>query len=660
MKQELQNDASLNSNSIRSLYQDKEQILWVGTFGGGINKYDSHQLQFKHYKHSPENTHSLSENSVRGILLDSKGRLWVGTHGGLNCMDKATGEVEIYRYNPRDETSISSNTVRSFCEDSTGTIWAGTWINGLNRFDEKTKKFKRYYRLPGQKDSINQVRTLIADSQNNIWIGGYGLWKFNPTTEESQVFFYDPNLAKRITAHSINILYFDKKGLLWVGTKDGLNCLDTVKNSIEKYPYNPKNCLGLSHEYVTSIAEDGSGYIWVGTYGGGLNRLDTNTGVFEHYTTANGLLNDVIYGILVDEKNRVWFTSNAGLSQFDSSSGEFKHFNVSHGIQDNEFNAGAYFRSKEGEFFFGGINGLNAFDPLSINPAVKASTIVFTDFQLLGEKNNSPDANTHVLDIPISRADTIRLKHNQNNMSFGFAELNYADDVNHTYEYQLEGLSNDWNLTGEGQQVILGNIDPGTYTLNTRAVHDVSEMASITIVIAPPFWKSNWAYILYFLMLLASGLLLHGYFTQIQRKRKLFKSKIGALEADVKQLTKIQSNPNTLPLKQIKAPSEDQKTVQRALEVVEEHLVDPNFDIGSFAAHMHMSKSQLYRKLKTYTGCSPTRFIRLIRLKKAAQLLEANVGSITEIAYMVGFDNVGYFSKCFTETFGTPPSQYKP
>ncbi len=648
------NATGLNSSSIRSVYQDAEGILWIGTYGGGVNKYDPRQPRFNHYKHILGNNNTLSENTVRSILLDKKNRLWVGTHGGLNLMNREAEEVTLFTHDSKDELSISSNTVRSICEDPAGIIWAGTWLNGLNKYDEKTKKFESFYRLPGQTDSINQVRALAAGPDHNLWIGSYGLWRFNTATKVSKKFLFEFDNGRPLLANSINILFFDKKGLLWIGTKDGLNCMDTATGIIKRYLPDPEDPKGLSHKYITSIAEDKKGRFWIGTYGGGLNQMDVTTGTFKHYNTQNGLLNDVIYGVLVDDTDRIWFTSNAGLGVFDQASKKFRHFDVHQGLQDNEFNAGAYFESVAGEFFFGGINGFNAFDPLAFGQRTKSAPMVFTEFQLLDEESNHMAPN--FLETHISRIDTIQLRHDQNNMTFSFAELSYADLTNSQYEYQLIGLSEDWNPLGKEQKITLGNLASGNYVLNVKTTDDLTKKASVALIISPPFWKSTTAYGIYLVAVGVLGLFLYRHFTHLRQTRQQFESKIHVLQTD---LAKNQNNPNTLPIKRLKFPAEHQRIIQRALQIVEEHLSDSSFDISSFAANMNMSRSQLYRKLTAYTGCSPTKFIRLIRLKKAAQLLNLGVGSVAEVAFKVGFENVGYFSKCFNETFGVPPSQYK-
>jgi len=650
------NNFSINSNEIRSLFLDKTKILWLGTYGGGINKYDPDQFKFKHYKHKPGNRNSLSENSVRSILLDKEGELWVGTHGGLNRMNRKTDGITIYRYDQINLSTISSNTVRALHEDSSGTIWAGTWENGLNSFDKKTDVFTRYISLPNRKDSIGPVQALEVDSQDNIWIGGKGLWQFNPRTNEYKSYFYDKK-SNSLDLFRIYSLYFDKAQSLWIGTqKNGLVYFNTKSGNIKKYIHNPKDTSSISHNYVTSIADDKNGSLWIGTYGGGLNILDISRGIFRHYNISNGLLNDVIYGILIDDQGFIWFTSNAGLARFDPNTKEFKHFGVEHGIQSDEFNAGAYFESKDGEFFFGGINGFNAFYPNTIYNNKETSKIVFTDFQLFDRKQT---ITNKFLDKHISRANHIKLKYNQNTFSFKFAELNYSENINNSYEYQLEGFEKDWQYLGKKQFITLGNLKPGVYILNVRVHNDLTKRASINITISSPFWQSNLAYAAYILTLILIITLVYRNVMKIKGLRKQFELKITNWENNINAQLKSQNDINTsLPLKKVEIKSTNQKFLERAIKIVEENIEDSNFDVEKFASEMYFSRSQLHRKLKTLTGYSTTEFIRLIRLKRAAQLLIGNTGTISEIAYKVGFDNIGYFSKCFKETFGKTPSQY--
>ena len=650
---------SLNSTSARSLFIDEKNILWVGTYGGGINKYDPDRFNFTHYKHQPGDPGSLSENTIRALLLDSDDELWIGTHNGLNRMDRENNKLKVYKYVQSDTTTISSNTIRAVCEDINGTIWTGSWENGLNSYNKNTDTFKRYISLPGSNDSLGQIRSLIADLYGNIWIGGNGLWKFNPKTGDHHYFRDLKNQENNLSGTAVNKLFFGKNGLLWIATQKGLHSLDTLSNQIKKYTRDPLKKESLSHNYVTSIAQDKDGILWVGTYGGGLNFINPAKENFEHYNTSNGLLNDVIYGILIDKEGYIWFTSNMGLGRFDPSTESFRYFNVDQGIQSEEFNAGAYYKSQEGEMFFGGINGFNVFSPDSINQKKDVGDIVLTDFKILDKQKTF--ITQDLFDKHISRLKKIELEHNQNTFSFQFSELNYADNAENVYEYQLEGLDKSWISLGKERNIMLSNLSPGHYTLFIRANGNAEKSTSLAIRIKPPFWKTAWALIAYFVIAIIATFLIYKNTMRIRQTKKQFEQRIRNLEDDLSKPTTIDnlSDSNIVfPLKKINITSKNQKFLERAIEVVENHMEDSEFDVEKFVSEMYISRAQLHRKLKALTGHSTTKFIRLIRLKRAAKLLKGKTATVSEIAYKVGFDNIGYFSKCFKETFGKSPSQY--
>lgn len=648
------NRLGLNSNSIRSLYSDDTHILWVGTYGGGINKYDPNQFEFEHYRLSPNDEISLSENTIRSVLHDSDGELWIGTHGGLNRVNRATNKVTVYKNDLNDLSTISSNTVRALKEGDDGIIWIGTWNDGLNSFDKRTGRFTRYNEYLKNNDSLRAIRTLETDKTGNLWIGGHGLWKMNTDSKEIRQY-----LKTGSTAYIVTNIFFDKNEILWVGTyQNGVIRFDPKSGAIKKYKNNSADVNSLSHNYITSIAQDGRGLLWIGTYGGGLNSLDPVKEEFKRYNISNGLLNDVIYGVAIDSQDFIWFSSNAGLSRLDQANNEFKYFGVDSGIQSEEFNAGAYTKSSQGELFFGGINGLNAFRPEALNKNKNNGQLLFTEFTLLDE-TTKPSSN-EILEKHISRLDTIRLKHDQNSFSIGFSELNYANTVDNNYEYQLKGAATDWQHLGQRKIINFGNLAPGNYLLTTRITSDPNKIAKLFIAIAPPIWRTNMAYLIYTLLFIGLGLLMKRYLNKIQVVKEQFEAKIKSLENDIDLSSQLIQNNSikSIPLQEVNASSINQKFLKRAVEIIEEHMENSSFDVQDFADEMFMSRSQLYRKLKTITGHSTTKFIRLIRLKRAAQLLSKNSASVSEIAYKVGFDNVSYFSKCFNETFGKPPSQY--
>ncbi|MEK6154079.1 two-component regulator propeller domain-containing protein [Flavobacteriaceae bacterium 3-367] len=645
---DVQNRFGLNSDSVKSLLWDDQDILWVGTFGGGINIHDTKAPYFQHYYYSPHDPKGLSENSVRSIFKDSEGALWVGTHGGLNRFNTRMERVKVYE--GQDLKTSETHTVRSLCEDVYGGIWAGTWLNGLIRFDTEADTYERYFVVPGRTDSIRQVRAVRADNSGNIWFDSQqGLWQFNPKTKRSKNYPHREGDAGSLTSNGINYLYFDATGNLWIGTQNGLNRLDPDTGRIKRYLPNPSDPKSLSHKYVTSIVQGQNGAIWVGTYGGGLDVLDPSSDTFGHYNTGNGLLNDVVYGVLIDNNGFVWFSTNTGLGKLDPNNGEVRYYRENLGVQGDEFNAGAYFQDGEGAFFFGGTNGFNQFYANAMSHLDPRGDLVFTDFRML-EGNGLPTAE-NLWKRQLSSTRELHLDYTQTSFSLKFSELNYSDYADHAYEYQLQGAEGDWQSLGKEQWIHFSNLASGTYVLHVRIQNDPAKEVLLPISIATPPWRSNWAYTSYALLAFLLVAVVYRKEKRMLSARKHFEEKIRDLENDI-------SAPS-LPLKKIGVTSSDQRLLEQAIALVEKHMENSDFSVEAFTKEMCMSRSQLHRKLKSLTGFSATEFIRMIRLKRAAQLLKGNVGTVGEVAYKVGFDHVGYFSKCFKETFGIPPSQYK-
>lgn len=648
LRADSENRFGLGSDSVKSLLLDDQDILWIGTFGAGINIYDTKAPKFQHYYHIAENPSSLSENSVRSIFQDSDGEVWVGTHGGLNRFGTSFKRIKVYD-GPGLKTS-QTHTIRSLCQDNQGAIWAGTWLNGLIRFDKQTDTYKRFHKLPGRTDSIGQVRAVRADGRGNIWFDSkQGLWQFNPKTQASKNYPHREGDPGSLTTNAINYLYFDKAGNLWIGTQNGLNRLHSHTGKIKQYLPDPKDPGSLSHKYITSIIEDQKGAIWVGTYGGGLDVLDPSTDIFGHYNTGNGLLNDVIYGVLIDKQGFVWFGGNTGLGRLDPKTDKIRYYRENLAVQGDEFNAGAYFEGRDGAFYFGGINGFNRFYPSTMNQIDPIGDIVFTDFQILDEKRAQDTSG--LWEGQLTHTKAIGLDYTQSSFSLKFSELNYSDYADHTYEYRLQGGETDWQSLGKRQWINFSNLDSGSYMLQVRIRDNTTDMAELQITVSTPIWRSSWAYTSYSLLALFLIVSVYRKEKRIQATRKQFERKIRDLENN--------SGEPSLPLKRIGVTSADQRLLQQAIGIVERHMENSDFSVEAFVQEMCMSRSQLHRKLKTLTGCSATEFIRMIRLKRAAQLLKGNSGTVAEIAYKVGFDHVGYFSKCFKETFGIPPSQYK-
>jgi signal transduction histidine kinase/ligand-binding sensor domain-containing protein/CheY-like chemotaxis protein/AraC-like DNA-binding protein len=505
-KYEPGNSNSLGDNTVMCIYEDISSVLWVGTWEG-IYKFDPGKTEFSDYKQIPGNPNSLSNSYIWSIYESDYGgqrTLWVGTKtGGLNKLDRNSGKYTHYQHDLNNSKSIPSNLISALFEDRAGILWIGTWGDGLIKFDPIREQFTQYINDMDDPISIssNIIRTIFEDNSGILWIGtqGAGLNRFNRETGKFSFIGFRTQIMQ---------IYEDQSGVLWIAAFSGLKKLDRETEQYTTYWHNPDDPNSISSNKVISIHEDKTGRLWFGTIGGGLNKFNRESGEFISYTMKNGLPNDVINGILEDTQGNLWLSTNNGLSRFNPETGKFRNYDVDDGLLGNQFYPGVCYKSKDGEMFFGGTKGLNAFYPdrLRINPHIPE--IVITDFQIFNEpvavKKEKSDEKNNVYTLPkhISLLEEIELSYRENIFSFEFAALDYRRPQKNKYAYLMEGVDPDWVFIDASRRfATYTNLDPGEYTFKVKGSNNDGlwneEGSSIKIIITPPWWKTNPAYTFY-------------------------------------------------------------------------------------------------------------------------------------------------------------------
>lgn len=510
------NPNSISNNYVWSIYEDRSGILWIGTSGGGINKIDRTRDKFRHYYHDPGNPNSLNNDEIWSIYEDKTGVLWIGTDvGGLNKIDREKERFTYYMHDPKNPFSLSYSEVRSIYEDpgETGNVlWIGTYRGGLNKFDRDKKQFTCYMNDPDNPKSLSSdfIVSIYGDSEGMLWIGTYGggLNRFSRDKELFTRYMNDPENPKSLSNNFVHVIYEDRSGVLWIGTDRGLNQFDRDKEQFVRYEYESDNPNSLSYNCVFSIYEDESGALWIGTFGGGLNKFEREKNKFTHYTEKEGLSNNAIYGILCDDEGSLWISTNDGLSKFNPKTETFKNYDINDGLQSREFNRGAYHKSKSGEMFFGGVSGFNAFYPDKIKESPYTPPILITDFQIsnqsVGIGGDSP------LKKHINETEEIVLSYKNNIFSFEFVALDYRIPDKNQYAYVMEGFEKDWNYVGNRRFATYTALAPGDYTFRVKGSSSDGvwneEGVSVRIKITPPFWKTWWFYLGCILGIIFSGI----------------------------------------------------------------------------------------------------------------------------------------------------------
>ncbi len=326
-RHEEKNPNSLSHNDVRAVYEDHTGTLWIGTYGGGLNQLDRNTGKFKHYQSDENNPNSLSNNKIywdTSIYEDSTGSLWIGTDGGgLNKFNRETKSFVRYQHDANDPNSLSNNKINCIYEDKAGVLWIGT-NEGFDKFDQKTQTFKHY---------LSDIAIIsIHEKAEVLWIGtdGDGLYQFNPDLETYVHYQYDANNPSGLSNNYVNAIYQDNAGALWIATwGGGLNKLSQAKK-FGLFQHQNGNPNSLSGNSVWGIFEDSQGILWIGTEGEGLNKFDIKTGKFVHYQNdednSNSLISDDVYGIVEDKRGALWIATWEGLDKFDPKTEAFVHY----------------------------------------------------------------------------------------------------------------------------------------------------------------------------------------------------------------------------------------------------------------------------------------------------------------------------------------------
>lgn len=509
---------SLSQNSITVTYKDDNGIIWLGTYKQGVNYLNSNIVLFPHYHRQESNPTSLPYDDVNRFVEDKSGNIWIGTNGGgLIYFDRKNNQFKQYLHDPNNDNSLSSNVIVSLWIDHEEKLWIGTYFGGLNSFDGKN--FIRYKHSDKDSSSLanDNVWEIFEDREQNLWIGtlGGGVDILDRKSNRFQHYQYKQGVQSKVPLSYISGLLQDKKGNFWIGTVYGIAVLEKNKTTTDFYQQtDDKN--SLSNANVICFLEDSKGRIWVGTREG-LNLFNEQTKNFQRFTTADGLPDNTILNILEDDRQTLWISTPSGLcnaipEQKENGIGfSIINYDEMNNLQNREFNDNAALKTRAGELIFGGPSGFNIINPSTIQKPVQHPKIFFTNLQILNE-NVEPGRvinNRVVLQQSITQLKSIDLKYKENVFSIEFASLDFAHSNRDKYAYKLDGFNADWLYTdGKLRRATYTNLGPGHYVLRVKVLNNNgswSEEKTLHINIAPPFWRTNVAYIMY--ALLIAGLL---------------------------------------------------------------------------------------------------------------------------------------------------------
>ncbi len=538
-------DKSLSMNSLTTLYVDRSQKIWIGTAGKGINVYDQNRKQFSLYDGLVDKEPFKSLFSISSILPDSKSHLWISSYQKLFRLNRSTSEYETINllYGPEGE-------ITSILEDNYGNIWVSS-SGGLHKISNDGKSIKWFHHESSNPNSLrdNFVKLLFINNSGSLF--AFNSRYLSKYDESSTSFIHYELILSDDKNYNpiIKIIYEALDGSLWFGTNRGLVKYELYSHEKTIYMHQSGNSNSLSSNEVLSICEDPVQplkYLWIGTQGGGLSRLDLTGNTFSNFSVKDGLPNNVVYGIL-SSGNELWLSTNNGLCRVTTDkygTPFFRNYDVTDGLQGNEFNTRAYAKSSSGELFFGGLNGVTAFFASEIRDNLYIPPVVITEVTFL--KDRESDDNTYRQKINIiSKHYKVVIPFSQNTFNVHFAALDFTATQKNWFMYKLKPLHDNWIDLGTQRNVIFTELSPGNYELIVRGSNNDGiwneEGASLKIIITPPFWQTIWAYGIYAVLLILILYVIRRY--ELSRIRLKNRLKLESFETQkLKELDEMRSS----------------------------------------------------------------------------------------------------------------------
>jgi len=545
-KADRDNPTGLTSNSAVTMYVDRSGTIWVGTEASGVDRFNPASAGVTHYRSYHGLNGMLPGASIWGISMAPDGALWVATQDEssrhrVSRINRETGAFEHFEHRTNDPGSLAAGAYYRILHDHTGTLWVtGLFGDGISRYVPSTNRWVHYGHREGDPRSLlnNNVGASFEDRSGVLWFGSWdGLSRMDRKTETFTN--YPANNSGGEIPRDIVFITEDQAGTLWLSSRSqGLARFDPVTGSAERFRYDVADTNSVSSDGVGSVLERAKepGVMWIST-GSGLNRLEVATGRFELFDESDGLANNAIYAMLEDEAGLLWMTTNRGLSRFTPETGAFRNYGLEIGLQALEFDQGSAYKAADGELFFGGINGLNAFYPNELSENNTAPEIAIVDLKL---SNKSVSSSTLHLDAPLQATQELTLDYGQRDVSFDFVALHFENPEKNQYAYELEGFDKDWVMSGQRRTASYTNLPPGQYTFRVKAANSDGVWnetgKAIAITITPPFWATWWFRI--FVVTLFGGIVYGGFLLrvrQIAARNRALESEVGKRTAELKE-----------------------------------------------------------------------------------------------------------------------------
>ncbi|MCK5634125.1 MAG: hypothetical protein KAI06_03525, partial [Anaerolineales bacterium] len=473
---------SLSGNDINDIYKDKNGVIWAIAQSGTVNRYDKNVSKIMTFRHDPDDPNTLDSSSVFPLFEDRNGTMWAGTKTefGLN---EFVRETKSFIRHPVAQ-------VYSICEGRAGDFWVGTVNGKLHQYDRATRQIVNTYEV-----STSFIPAIIEDPSESdiLWVATHkdGLVKVHKPSGETTHYRHNPEDPDSIGVNSIWSIDLENEDIFWLGTYGGgVNRFDKTTEKFTRYIHSRTDPHSISDNIAANMAITSEGEIWIITQSGGLNRFDKATGRFDRYSLQDGNFpTNLLSSILEDHEGQLWITANElGIIKFNPRKKAYKIYGESDGAQGGIFWFVGRAKSRIGELWFGGSEGLNVVQPEKMKSNPFKPPVFLTSLTQGGEPLKLGKAP--------ERIDEIRLDWREPFFEFEFVALNYISSRENQYAYMLEGRDKDWFYSGTNPSGRYTGLKGGDYRLKLKGSNNDGvwneEWISIKVVVEPPFWETWW------------------------------------------------------------------------------------------------------------------------------------------------------------------------